>query len=318
MWNWRMLLLTGESRFTDVIERTLYNAVLPGLSLDGQSYFYQNPLADDGTHRRQPWFGCACCPPNVARMLASLGGYFATVTTGRGGGGESDITHDTIWLHLFAEGTVKVHLPAGGMVKLRLRTRYPWDGDLGIEVEEVQEAGSFTLQIRIPDWARGATGTVAGRKLPASETAAGQYAAITRVWKAGDRVRITLPMPVRRILSHPRVMQNTGRVALMRGPLLYCVEAADHHGRDVRDFVLPDTVELSAERRDDLLNGVTAIAGHARSEELSHGWRDRLYREASNVAADEEEALPVPLTAIPYCAWANREAGPMRVWLPRE
>jgi len=315
MWAWRMLTLAVEdnTRYADYIEHTLYNALLPGLSLDGQSYFYQNPLADDGTHRRQPWFGCACCPPNIARLLAQLPGYVYSVTSRRFP--ESDGRHDMVWAHLYADGTSTIPLHAGGTVTIGQTTRYPWDGDIAIRILDVKEAGDFTLYLRIPGWAKGATGDINGVALPPSETAAGQYAAIRRVWKVGDVVRLHFPMRVRRVVAHPRVTDDTGKVALLRGPLLYCVEAADNPVGDVRDVVLADDVEIVAARRPDLLNDIVVLTVDAEVESAAPGWDGALYRDVTDVGRDRAGRSPITLTAIPFYAWANRGAGPMTVWL---
>jgi len=212
MWNWRMLGLEAEAKYADLIEHTLYNAVLPGVSLDGQHYFYQNPLADDGSHRRQPWFGCACCPPNVARLLASLPGYFY---------GASE---DAVWVHLYAESAATVELDGERTIRLRQRTRYPWDG--GVEID-VEAEGEFTVMLRIPAWCEeGAAFEVNGESVDAGITP-GSYAKIRRAWRPGDTINLALPMPVRCVECHPYVAENAGRVALMRGPLLYCVEQSD-------------------------------------------------------------------------------------------
>lgn len=317
MWAWRMLTLAVEdnTRYADYIEHTLYNALLPGLSLDGQEYFYQNPLANDGTHRRQPWFGCACCPPNIARLLAQLPGYFYSVTSRRFP--ESDGRHDMVWAHLYADGTSTIPLHAGGTVTIEQATRYPWDGEVAVEIVDIKEAGDFTLYLRIPGWAKGATGDINGETLPASETAAGQYAAIRRVWKVGDVVHLHFPMPVRRMVAHPRVTADTGKVALLRGPLLYCVEAADNPIGDVRDVVLTDEVEVVAARRPDLLNDIVVLTVDAEVESAAPGWEGALYREITDANRDRAGRSPISLTAIPYYAWANRGAGPMTVWLKR-
>ncbi|MGB3305876.1 MAG: beta-L-arabinofuranosidase domain-containing protein [Thermomicrobiales bacterium] len=317
MWAWRMLMLEVEdnTRYADYIEHALYNAVLPGLSLDGQSYFYQNPLADDGTHRRQPWFGCACCPPNIARVLAQLPGYFYSVTSRRFP--ESDGRHDMVWTHLYADGTATIPLHAGGAVTLKQTTRYPWDGDVAIEIADLHEAGDFTLYLRIPSWAQGATGDINGEPLPPSETAAGQYAMIRRVWQVGDVVHLRFPMPARRVVAHPRVRDDAGRVALLRGPLLYCVEAADNPIGDVRDFVLPDEVAIVAAQRPELLNDVMVLTADAEVESAAPGWEGALYRELGAAARDRAGRSQISLTAIPYYAWANRGAGPMTVWIKR-
>lgn len=301
MWNWRMLLITGEARFADLMERTLYNAVLPGISLDGQTYFYQNPLADEGGHRRQEWFGTACCPPNVARMLASLPGYLYTTSD------------EGVWVHLYAAGTADVALSDGRVVELRQRTDYPWDGQIAVDV---QGEGPFSLFLRVPAWCGEATLAVNGAPV-GERLEPGRYAEIRRDWRPGDVVALSLPMDVRRVISHPRVEENAGRVALMRGPLLYCLEQADHPGVDVRDMALPDDAPVQAESRPDLIGGVVTLTADGRQAPPGDAWTDDLYQEARSVGSPTE-VMAEPLTAIPYHVWANREAGPMRVWLPRE
>ena len=247
--------LRGEARHADLIEHTLYNAVLPGLSLDGQNYFYQNPLADDGTHRRQPWFGCACCPPNVARLLASLPGYFYSTS------------EDAVWVHLYAEGVATVELDENRTISLRQRTRYPWDGRVEIDVEAEAE---FALMLRIPAWCEeGAVVEVNGEPVDA-ELSSGSYAKIRRMasWRhnyfgpphAGPSGRMS-----------PLCCENAGRVALVRGPLLYCAEQADNPGVDLRDLVLGSeepTVRLEPE----LLGGVVALQAEARAAAPDDGW----------------------------------------------
>lgn len=301
MWNWRLLQIDGEARYADLLEWTLYNAVLPGISLDGQTYFYQNPLADEGAHRRQAWFGTACCPPNVARTLTSLPGYLYGVAD------------DAIWVHLYAASAAQVTLPDGRVVLLRQRTDYPWDGQIEIEVDG---EGEFALRLRIPAWCdEGAMLTVNGERFGEALTP-GSYVEVRRVWQPGDRVRLNLPMPIRRIESHPRVEENRGRVALGRGPLLYCAEQADNPGLDLHNVVLPAEAELRAEQGADLPGGVVAICGEVQSQAPDAAWDDALYRTAGS-GQEEASMKPVTLTAIPYHLWANREPGAMRVWLRR-
>jgi DUF1680 family protein len=299
MWNWRLLLMEGEARYADVMELALYNGVLSGLSLAGDTYFYENPLTDDGTHRRQPWFGTACCPPNIARLLASLPGYVYTVAS------------EAIWIHLYVEGTADVQLPDGRDLQIRQRTRYPWDGDVEIEVSG---EGEFSVLVRIPAWGEtGATVTINGQTVAAT-LVPGSYAEIRRDWQTGDVIHLSLPMPVRRIVTHPRVAENVDRVALMRGPLLYCLEAADNPGADPRDVSLSATATLTAEFQAGLLDGVVTISGEAVVASPDATWGDRLYRP---IAADTvtPPGKRATVTAIPYFAWANREPGPMAVWL---
>lgn len=301
MWNWRMLLATGEAQYADLMEHTLYNGVISGLSLDGKAYFYQNPLADDGTHRRQTWFHCACCPPNIARLLSSLPGYFYSTSD------------DDIWVHLYAEGTAEVALSSGRTVQLEQHTRYPWDGEVAVVI---RGEGPFGLRLRIPTWCEeGASLEINGER-QAVALAPGTYAEIRRGWEPGDVVRLNLPMPVRRVESHPYVAENAGRIALMRGPILYCLEQADTGDVDPRHIVLLASAEIDADFSPELLGGVVALAAKARVETPDASWTDALYRPASS----GPEARPVPgmveVRAIPYYAWANREPGPMRVWVP--
>ncbi len=298
MWNWRMLALGGDARYSDLLEWTLYNAVLPGLSLGGRHYFYQNPLADDGAHRRQAWFGCACCPPNVARLLASLPSYFYSTTD------------DALWVHLYAQGGLETTLENGHKVALEQTTRYPWDG---VVMLSVQTEGTFTLKLRVPAWAKGATLSVNGEAIEGVK--AGSYANLARNWRAGDTVQLSLPMPVRYLGAHPHVTENTGRVALARGPLLYCVEGADHLGTDVRDLVLPHDPAFTAEHRPELLGGVTVLTGQAHKLGAST-WNGALYRTVGEMG--EARALAeATMKAVPYFAWANRDAAPMQVWVRR-
>ncbi|MDQ3856709.1 MAG: glycoside hydrolase family 127 protein [Chloroflexota bacterium] len=298
MWSWRMLQVTGEARYGDLLEHTLYNAVLPGVSLDGREYFYQNPLEDGGSHRRQEWFGCACCPPNVARTLASLPGYFYSVS------------QNAVWVHLYAEGKARIPLSDGQVVQVTQRTRYPWDGNVELEIGT---EGDLALRLRIPAWCEsGATLEVNGERV--ASPLPGTYAEVRREWRRGDTVRLELPLPVRRLECHPHVAENTGRVALMRGPILYCFEGIDHTGTDPRDVVIPANAELRAEYRSDLLGGVVVLEGEGRVEAPDGSWEGVLYRTAGSPRG-ERTGRSVPLTLVPYYAWANREPGAMRVWL---
>ena len=299
MWSWRMLALEGDARYADVLETALYNGFLTGVSLDGMAYFYQNPLADDGTHRRRSWFDCACCPTNAVRLLASLPGYLY---------GLSD---DGIWLHLYAQGTARLGLPRGGTVRLQQSTRYPWDGEVDLQVED---RGTFGLFLRIPAWCEAGAAMQVNGQPSSGALLPGSYAQIRRTWQPGDRVHLHLPMPVRRVECHPYAVENVGQVALMRGPLLYCVEGADNPGVDPRALLLSTRALFSAEFTPDLLGGVVLLRGVAREVPPARDWEDRLYRMARPRPA-RAEGRRVDVAAIPYYAWANREPGPMRVWL---
>lgn len=302
MWAWRMLLVTGDACYGDAMETALYNGVLSGVSLDGMTYFYENPLADRGGHRRQPWFGTACCPPNIARLLASLPEYcYATSNEG-------------IWVHLYATGTATAVLPAAGVVTVRQQTTYPWDGEIRLTIEpETDTAAPFSLFLRIPAWAEGAVVTANGAPIEQG-VRPGHYVEIRRRWAPGDVVRLTLPLAARVVSSHPHVTNNRGRVAVLRGPLVYCVEAADHPDVDPWDLTLLAGAEWQAEWRPDVLGGVTVLRAEGQAR-APLGWGDDLYHPFDANAASASEATRTPLTAIPYYAWANRAAGAMQVWL---
>lgn len=294
MWNWRMLLASGEGKYADVMELALYNGALSGISLDGKHYFYVNPLADRGNHRRQPWFPCACCPPNIARLLASLPGYFYSLSS------------DGIWVHLYARSTA--HLDVDNTpVTVVQQTDYPWDGEVELVVEPQVER-TFALYLRIPGWCRKATLRV-NREAVDTATKPETYAELRRAWKAGDTVQLSLEMPVERVLCHPLVLENADRVALKRGPIVYCLEQVDNPEADVWDIVLSASLPLKAEWRPDLLNGVVVL--HGETFALEADFKEELYHPIAEVPF---KTRGVNVTAVPYYAWANRDPGPMIVW----
>ncbi len=298
MWSWRMLSLAGAARYADLIETTLYNAVLVGLSLDGQSYFYDNPLESDGSHRRQAWFSCACCPPNVARLLASLPGYLYSRS------------REGLWVHLYAAGRARLALPGGRPVELRQETRYPWEGTVELEV---RGSGSFSLFLRIPDWCAAPPGLQVNGRPWDGGALPGRYVELRRRWRTGDTVRLDLPLEARRVACHPYVAENAGRVALCRGPLLYCFEGVDNPGVELRDVVVPAAAAVQAEFAPGLLGGVAVLRVPAQAVPPDERWAGSLYRPAEPQAA--AAGRPLTLTAVPYYAWANREPGAMRVWV---
>jgi DUF1680 family protein len=298
MWAWRMLGVTGDATYADVMERALYNGFLSGLGLDGLSYFYVNPLADDGNHRRKPWYECACCPPNVARMIASLPGYFYNVDRS----GEA-------WVHLYAESEADLALPGGGTARIVQHTGYPWDGDVEIAVS----GGCPALHVRIPGWADGARLQVDGKEVAATP---GSYTLVATSGGSAT-IRLHLPMPPRWIESHPYAAENRDSVALARGPLVYCVEGVDHPGVDLRDLRVRPAAGVEAVQAGDLLGGIVVLTGQASVAPPDAGWEGQLYRPL-RAGAPAGAAQPVTLKAIPYYAWANREPGQMRVWLQTE
>ena len=300
MWGHRLLAATGKACYADLIEWTLFNGMLPGWGLDGQKYFYVNPLEDDGTHHRQPWYECSCCPPNVARTLAELSGYvFST-------------REDEIWINLYLD--CDADIPLGDhSVRLTQRTRYPWDGRIELSVGS---SGSFALALRIPAWceASAVVLTINGEPV-AVEVTAGEYAKIDRQWSAGDTLMLTLPMAVRLWESHPHLFENAGRVALSRGPILYCVEGLDHHEATLADLRLDIAQPLQAEFQADFLGGVVVLTGKGEASNAAADWAERLYRPLTGIAS-----LPTKETtvrAVPYFAWQNRKPSSMAVWLNR-
>jgi hypothetical protein len=295
LWNHRLLQLDCDSRYGDVMERALYNGALSGISLDGERFFYVNPLASGGAHHRQDWFDCACCPPNIARLLASFGTYIYSQ-------GE-----DGLAVHLYVQGETQAELRDGTRVLLRQQTRYPWEGAVRLTVDS-QPPAEFSLRLRIPGWCRKYALSVNGKRVqPLIEKG---YACLGRAWSPGDMVELALDMPVERMLAHPSVTHDAGRVALQRGPLVYCVEGVDHPV-SVHELALSDAAQLQCNFDPDLLGGIVVIEGEATAADPS-AWRNALY-----LPADEVARFPVRMRAIPYYAWDNRDPGEMAVWLLR-
>jgi DUF1680 family protein len=308
-WNHRLFLLHADARYIDVMERTLYNGLISGVSLDGKSFFYPNPLESNGQHQRSPWFGVACCPGNMTRFLASVPGYVYGQQA------------DKIYVNLFASGSADITLAGRRRVKLVQETRYPWDGSVRITVLP-DRSGAFTINVRVPGWARNeampgnlyrfldsiiepVTIRINGSPV-AIDTSHGLnkgYASLTRTWRRGDTIELTLPMRPRRVVADERVAADRGRVALQRGPLVYCLEWPDNASGHVRSMMLSDSSALAAEFKPDLLGGVTVIRGRASS---------LAFDEQDKVVSTEQDFL-----AIPYYAWANRGPGEMLVWIPR-
>ncbi len=302
-WNQRLFLLHGDARYVDVLERALYNGILSGVSLDGTKFFYPNPLESAGDQARSPWFGCACCPGNITRFIASVPGYFYAQAG------------DNIYVNLFATGTAEIRLARGTTVKIQQQTQYPWDGRVQMTVQPDQ-AGPFTIRVRIPGWAQNqpVPSDLYAFQTPTRETATLRvnghrvslklghgYVALPRQWHPGDRLDLNLPMPVRRVIANDQVAADRHRVALQRGPIVFCAEGTDNPQGRVRNLLLPDEQPLTASFDQNLLNGVEVITGQAAT--------------LSTNAQDHATPSLQPFTAIPYYAWANRGKGEMTVWL---
>ncbi len=311
-WNHRLFMLHGDAKYIDVLERTLYNNVIDGVSLDGNRFFYPNTLSSSGTGRRparSEWFGCACCPGNISRFIASVPGY-VYATQG------SDV-----YVNLFAGGkgdlTVGDNTVGDNTVTITQETRYPWDGAVALTVEPQNEC-QFALKVRIPGWAqntpvpsnlykymkeRSEKATLKLNGEPVESAIEKGYVTLDRTWKKGDTVALSLPMPIRRVTAHGKVEADRNRVAVERGPIVFCAEWPDNNGK-THGLILPDDSKLTSEFRKDMFGGIEVIQGKALAANLD----------------DEKQPLKTTdheLLLIPYYAWAHRGTGEMDVWLAR-
>jgi hypothetical protein len=298
-WNYRMFLATGDAKYMDVLERVLYNGVISGVSLGGDAFFYDNPLESMGQHLRQPWFGCACCPGNITRFMASVPGYMYAVQG------------NDIFVNLYVQGTAQVETPAGE-IQLEQVTRHPWEGNVKLTVNPSVDT-RFALKLRIPGWAQDApvptdlysfvngegeyTVTVNGKKVTGKPQKG--YVNIERTWSTGDLVEIEFPMQVRQIRAHEAVADDRGKLAVQRGPVVYCIEGKDQNDNTVFNKYIPENTPFTTHFDGELLNGVTVLTGTA-----------------MQVEPDGTEET-VPFTAIPYATWNNRGADEMAVWIPQ-
>ena len=305
----RMFLLEQDARYIDIMERALYNGVLSGVSYDGTHFFYANPLAaypkvsphdpwsatkSDPHYRRQEWFYCPCCPPNLSRLVASIGSYFYTVAG------------DTVYVNLYDSNQAQIDLN-GRIIQLEQQTRYPWDGDIEIAVNP-GETAEFELALRIPSWCRQFELSVNGK--PVTTEPQRGYARIRRAWASGDSVRLSLAMPVDRIAPHPLIRQDVGCVALQRGPVVYCIEGVDN-GEQLVNITLPRDSQLSITEDRQLFGGIPVITGEALRVKPAN-WRSGLYQPQAVLDYANESVM---LKAIPYSLWANRAPGEMLVWI---
>ncbi|HEX2864295.1 MAG TPA: beta-L-arabinofuranosidase domain-containing protein, partial [Deinococcales bacterium] len=293
-WAERLLEARPDRRWGDELERALYNNVLAGVSLDGRRFFYDNKLESHGGHERFEWHSCPCCPPNLARLLASLGAYVY-------GANDRELA-----VHLYASGSASLTLD-GQAVRLEQETAYPWEGTVNLQVGASGPA-RFALLLRLPGWCREPNVKLNGSPvaLDGSNVRNG-YAVLEREWRDGDRVTLELPMPLERVYAHPNVAQDAGLVALQRGPLVYCLESVDNPALD--DLAI-EPEGGSVEFDPDLLGGVGVLNVPARRDEAG-AWGGALYRFSPPPAA------PATVRAVPYSVWANRGDSQMRVWLRR-
>jgi DUF1680 family protein len=285
----------GEAKYADQLERSLYNGGLAGVSLKGDSYFYTNPLEAGEDRTRWVWHDCPCCPPMLLKLMGAMPGYIYSTDA------------DSFYVNLFVSSEATTALKQNRLT-VKQNSRYPWDGSIRITVNPAAPIG-FNLMLRIPEWCRSATLRVNGQSVSTMNQVRG-YAQIQRTWSPGDVVELMLPMPVEPVKAHPLVEADAGKVALMRGPLVFCLESADN-GEAVQRIAVSARTAFQSEYRSDLLNGVTVVMGPARILNAPV-WEDSLYVRIRDLT----ESSPARLTAIPYYANANRGRVKMTVWLP--
>lgn len=299
-WAHRLLQIDPKREYGDILERALYNGVLAGMSLDGARFFYVNPLEVwpeaartryDHRHvevTRQGWFGCACCPPNLARLLASINRYIYTQN------------EDSLFVHLFSDSELETELQ-GVALKLEMQTDYPWQEQVRLKFSSPKDV-EFALKLRIPGWCRSPRLEINGKDVDQMELLNG-YAVLNRCWKSGDEVVLALPMPIEQIRSNPKIRTNIGKVALQRGPVIYCLEEVDHLP-NLQAICLPSDAKLAVEFDEDLKMPVLKGSAFRRDDSCT-----ALY------TAEAENFQPIGLKAIPYFAWDNRKSGEMLVWI---
>ncbi len=307
-WNWRMFTITGDAQHTDLIEHSLYNGIISGIGLDGASWFYTNPLrwygsehpllSNDAYERFQPGMKNICCPSNLVRTIASIHGYAYS------------ISDEGLWVNLYGDNTFDGELPDGTEIALTQETNYPWDGKVKITLDKVPADNRFSIMLRIPAWADGASVRVNGEPKDVG-IMPGIYATISLNWAAGDVIEFDLPMRVHLMEANPRVEETRNHVAVMRGPLLYCLESIDlPEGICVSEIRLPRDIQLKPRHEEELLGGVTVLEGEARIVKEGD-WTGVLYREIS-----DDQPQPLEIKLIPYYAWSNRGISQMTVWIP--
>ena len=305
LWNWRMLAITGEARFADLIELALYNSILATISLDGKKFFYTNPLARVAklpfslrwSRKREPYISCFCCPPNSLRTIAEVSAYVYSLSN-RG-----------VWINLYGGSVLNTRLAGGEVIQLRQRTKYPWEGSVQITLEKAPKR-EFSFFLRIPSWAETARVTVNGRKT-ADAPEPGHYFEIRRSWSAGDRISLVMPMPVQLLEAHPLVEEVRNQAAVRRGPIIYCLESTDlPENVGIMDVAVSPKAKYQNYFVKELLGGVTVVQTKAYARAGDD--RDKtLYRRIS-----KKEPKKIDIRLIPYYAWDNRGDSEMTVWFP--
>ena len=303
LWNQRMFLLNGEAKYIDVLERTLYNGFLSGVSINGDRFFYPNPLESDGSHQRKPWFSCSCCPTNVVRFLPSLPGYVYAHTD------------DDLFVNLYVGSEANINMDFGE-INISQTTNYPWDGNVKINIGP-ETKSKFTVSLRIPGWAQNKpvpsdlyhymneSDEETIIKINNRETKydiINGYAKINRQWEKGDIIEINFPMPVRKVIANKNVIEDRNKFSIERGPIVYCAEWVDNGGK-TRNLLLDKNAEFTYEFKENLINGVNVLKGKSKSLSLNKSGNATIVKDQNFVA-------------IPYYAWAHRGNGEMTVWFP--
>lgn len=305
-WAKRMLDLHVNRKYADVMEKALYNGTISGMSLDGKSFFYVNPLevfpkaTERHSHHhvkpvRQKWFNCACCPPNLARLISSIHHYIYSKR------------EDQLFIHLYCgnESSIEVN---NQIVDIEQKTDYPWDGKVSVFINPTYQS-EFTIALRLPGWCDNPFLNVNGEEMDIQSIEQGGYVYINRTWKKGDSIELLLPMSVKQMKAHPLVRQNIGKVALQRGPIIYCLEEIDNGENLQQIFVDTNKNYLDAEFDSELLGGVVKLFGTAYRLDSSLWKEDCLYAES------KMNLTPIEVKAIPYYSWCNRKPGEMLVWI---
>jgi DUF1680 family protein len=304
MWNWRMLLVTGQGRYADLMERTLYNGFLSGLADDGRHFFYINPLMSRRGAQRKKWYGVACCPPNIMRLLASMGQYVATSDADGG-----------LQIHLYTGAVIQTALPSGQPLSVIMETNYPWHGQISLTIKETDNS-VWPLRLRIPGWCDEAQVALNGLPINSPTIVEGGYVVLEHPWQPGDVVELNLALTPRLVEAHPRIDAVRDKVAIQYGPLVYCLEEVDVNA-NLMDILLNDNHPLEAVWNDNLLTEEMIVVKAAGRVINVEEWQNNLYRflNKNNLYPTSEQT--VYFKAIPYYAWANRKPGAMRVWIPR-
>ncbi len=290
LWNYRLALLHRDGKYADVMETAIYNGALAGINFDGNKYYYTNPLASHGNHHREDWFACACCPPNIARLIGQLGGLsYAT-------------TNREAYVMLYVGGAANLKV-GQTPVRLDVQTNYPYSGDVHLAVNPASSQ-RFALKLRMPGWATSGRITVDGKATPMVIDHG--FAVIDRQWTKGDSVDLKLDMPVRRVVSHPSVKETFGKYAFARGPLIYCLEGVDN-GFNFDQIGIPFDAPVAPKNVKGLFGDTTVLEGTGFLAKPQN-WSEKLF-------SDVSATTPVKFRAIPYCFWDNRAASEMRVWV---